>query len=43
VSRYGILLQVRFVTELIKTSVGKLNKRAIRESILGQLPEDQSM
>jgi len=35
VSRYGILLQVRFVPELMKTSVGKLNKRAMRESILG--------
>ncbi|MDR2244648.1 MAG: fatty acid--CoA ligase, partial [Burkholderiales bacterium] len=36
VSRYGILLQVRFVTELTKTSVGKLDKRAMRESVLGQ-------
>ncbi|MDR2173332.1 MAG: fatty acid--CoA ligase [Burkholderiales bacterium] len=36
VSRYGILLQVRFVEELMKTSVGKLNKRAMRETILGQ-------
>ena len=32
VSRHGILLQVRFVGELIKTSVGKLNKRAMREA-----------
>ena len=32
VSRHGILLQVRFVTELLKTSVGKLNKRAMREA-----------
>ncbi len=32
VSRHGILLQVRFVEELIKTSVGKLNKRAMREA-----------
>jgi acyl-coenzyme A synthetase/AMP-(fatty) acid ligase len=34
VSRHGILLQIRFVTELIKTSVGKLNKRAMREAAL---------
>lgn len=32
VSRHGILLHVRFVKELIKTSVGKLNKRAMREA-----------
>ena len=32
VSRHGILLQVRFVKELLKTSVGKLNKRAMREA-----------
>jgi fatty-acyl-CoA synthase len=31
VSRHAILLQVRFVDELIKTSMGKLNKRAMRE------------
>jgi fatty-acyl-CoA synthase len=36
VSRHGILLQVRFVKELIKTSVGKLNKRAMREAAIGQ-------
>ncbi|MFB0935515.1 MAG: fatty acid--CoA ligase [Propionivibrio sp.] len=36
VSRHGILLQVRFVKELIKTSVGKLNKRAMREANLKQ-------
>ncbi|GHU28033.1 AMP-binding protein [Betaproteobacteria bacterium] len=35
VSRHGILLQVRFVAELTKTSVGKLNKRAMREAALG--------
>jgi len=35
VSRHGILLHVRFVKELIKTSVGKLNKRAMREANLG--------
>lgn len=34
VSRHGILLQVRFVKELLKTSVGKLNKRAMREANL---------
>jgi len=34
VSRHGILLHVRFVKELIKTSVGKLNKRAMREENL---------
>jgi fatty-acyl-CoA synthase len=34
VSRHGILLQIRFVTELVKTSVGKLNKRAMREAAL---------
>ncbi|MDR0378429.1 MAG: AMP-binding protein, partial [Candidatus Accumulibacter sp.] len=34
ISRHGILLQVRFVDELIKTSVGKLNKRAMREAAL---------
>jgi fatty-acyl-CoA synthase len=33
VSRHGILLQVRFVQELTKTSVGKLNKRAMREAV----------
>ncbi|WP_263769827.1 fatty acid--CoA ligase [Propionivibrio soli] len=31
VSRHGILLQVRFVKALIKTSVGKINKREMRE------------
>ncbi len=36
VSRHGILLQVRFVKELVKTSVGKLNKRAMREANLKQ-------
>jgi fatty-acyl-CoA synthase len=35
VSRHGILLQVRFVEELTKTSMGKLNKRAMREAALG--------
>lgn len=31
VSRYGILLQVSFVKTLARTSVGKLNKRQMRE------------
>ena len=31
ISRHGILLQVRFVNALIKTSVGKINKREMRE------------
>ncbi len=35
ISRYGILLQVRFVSSLLKTSVGKLNKRLMRESLAG--------
>jgi fatty-acyl-CoA synthase len=43
VSRHGILLQVRFVTELMKTSVGKLNKRAMREAALGRDPDSQSI
>ncbi len=30
VSRYGVLLQVRFVKTLVKTSVGKMNKRLMR-------------
>lgn len=32
VSRYGILLHVRFAKTLLKTSVGKLNKRLMREN-----------
>ena len=32
ISRHGVLLQVRFVKELLKTSVGKLNKRAMRDA-----------
>ena len=32
ISRHGVLLQVRFVKALIKTSVGKINKREMRES-----------
>jgi len=42
VSRHGILLQVRFVPELMKTSVGKLDKRSMRESALGRSPDSQS-
>ena len=38
VSRHGILLQVRFVAELVKTSVGKLNKRAMREAAMAPTP-----
>jgi fatty-acyl-CoA synthase len=30
VSRYGVLLQVKFVKTLVKTSVGKMNKRLMR-------------
>ena len=33
ISRHGVLLQVRFVKSLLKTSVGKLNKREMRESL----------
>ena len=32
ISRHGVLLQVRFVKALIKTSVGKINKREMREA-----------
>ena len=32
VSRHGVLLQVRFVKALLKTSVGKINKREMREA-----------
>ena len=32
VSRYGVLMQVEFVAALARTSVGKLNKRAMREA-----------
>jgi fatty-acyl-CoA synthase len=31
ISRYGVLLQVQFVEALPRTSVGKLNKRVMRE------------
>jgi fatty-acyl-CoA synthase len=36
ISRHGVLLQVRFVKALAKTSVGKINKREMRETM--QLP-----
>jgi len=32
ISRYGVLLQVSFVKSLAKTSVGKINKREMREA-----------
>ncbi len=32
ISRHGVLLQVRFVDALAKTSVGKINKREMREA-----------
>ncbi|GAB2877692.1 fatty acid--CoA ligase [Uliginosibacterium flavum] len=32
ISRHGVLLQVQFVKALSKTSVGKVNKRAMREA-----------
>ena len=35
ISRYAIPDQVRFVEGLAKTSVGKLNKKAMREQIVG--------
>ncbi|MDO6387033.1 fatty acid--CoA ligase [Uliginosibacterium sp. 31-12] len=35
ISRHGVLLQVQFVQALAKTSVGKINKRAMREERLG--------
>ena len=34
ISRHGVLLQVRFVKSLAKTSVGKINKREMRESFV---------
>ena len=32
ISRHGVLLQIKFVDALAKTSVGKLNKREMREA-----------
>ena len=34
ISRHGVLLQVRFVSALAKTSVGKINKREMRETFI---------
>ena len=36
ISRHGVLLQVRFVGALRKTSVGKINKREMREALAQQ-------
>ena len=36
ISRHGVLLQVRFVGALRKTSVGKINKREMREALTQQ-------
>lgn len=33
ISRHGVLLQIRFVKALAKTSVGKINKREMRETL----------
>jgi len=33
VSRYGVLLQVSFVKQLLKTSVGKMNKQGMRANL----------
>ena len=39
ISRHGVLLQVRFVKALAKTSVGKINKRERRDALLaGRAP-----
>ena len=32
ISRHSVLLQVRFIDALIKTSVGKINKREMRQA-----------
>ncbi len=37
VSRHGVLLQVRFVKALLKTSVGKINKREMRDAFEKQV------
>ena len=37
ISRHGVLLQVRFIKALIKTSVGKINKREMREALAKQM------
>ena len=33
VSRYGVLMQVSFVKTLARTSIGKINKRFMRENL----------
>jgi len=38
VSRHGVLLQIRFVKALDKTSVGKINKKAMREANAKAMP-----
>ena len=35
ISRYAVLMHVRFVDALTRTSVGKLNKKAMREELAG--------
>ena len=39
ISKYGIPQHVRFVTDLARTSVGKLNKRALREQQVSTINE----
>jgi fatty-acyl-CoA synthase len=39
ISKYGIPEHVRFVTDLARTSVGKLNKRALREQQVSAVNE----
>jgi fatty-acyl-CoA synthase len=34
-SKLGLLLQVQYVTAIDKTSVGKINKKLLREKHLG--------
>ena len=43
ISRHGVLLQVRFVKALEKTSVGKINKRAMRETNERLMLRDQDV
>ncbi|MDE2584814.1 MAG: fatty acid--CoA ligase [Betaproteobacteria bacterium] len=38
VSRYGVLMQVSFVKTLARTSIGKINKRLMRESLDAPAP-----
>ena len=37
ISRHGVLLQVRFIKALAKTSVGKINKREMRDALEKQM------